>query len=470
MIRKATCKCKCEAEKQKTRHETTCFFIFLVGVFCLLACGGCVARSESFNDLDTVGFYANIKPDANAEYGKKAAAYGDRVYYLSAEGGEQGIHSMNADGSDVRLEQAAEDIRALAVNANGLYYAGYIGMRENDNGLYRSFRLFHQEPSSRAVVDILNQSSRAEDLSALNIWDFFIESDHTLWLRYTEMDWLFGMARLNLLCLNDNQIVPVQQYEAIAEEMKLFSTADNKADLSLYRYGSACILLDEVYTIPEDTVSLGGGSVPVVFDTETGNTTLAYDFAFQVHSHARYYNVSDRWILRMRGEKMLLASQIGLLRYDRKAHTFFEPISFPETEVVLSTYDTGDNVLLTTRVFRKNGWLNETVRSLFHIPAQKGSCLYRANPDTSVVTKLLSLKRNEAVLFVDGETAAVASGKTISIYDIRGDAPALVRAIALSHTIVNAANKADTAGGWLFLYGYNEKTARDELLEKVYIG
>ena len=33
-----------------------------------------------------------------------------------------------------------------------------------------------------------------------------------------------------------------------------------------------------------------------------------------------------------------------------------------------------------------------------------------------------------------------------------------------------AANKADTAGGWLFLYGYNEKTARDELLEKVYIG
>jgi hypothetical protein len=28
----------------------------------------------------------------------------------------------------------------------------------------------------------------------------------------------------------------------------------------------------------------------------------------------------------------------------------------------------------------------------------------------------------------------------------------------------------DTAGGWLFLYQFNQEAQRDELLEKVYIG
>lgn len=431
---------------------------------------GCVARSESFNNLDTRQFYANIKQDANANYGKKAAFYGGRVYYLSAESRKQGIYSMNADGSDVRLEQATEDIRALAVNDDGLYYAGYIGMSKNDNGLYRSFRLFHQDPSSGAIVDILNLSNCAEDLSALNVWDFAITSDQNIWLRYAEMDWLFGQMRLNLLCLGSNVVVPVRQYVTIAEERKLFSAADNDADLSLYRYGSARVLLDEVYQITEDTLSLGGASNPVVFDTETGRTALACDFVFQVHSHARNYNTSDRWILRMRGDTMLLASQIGLTWYDSKARTFSEPISFPETEVVISAYDTGSDVLLTTRLFRKNGWFNETVRSIFHIPALKGSCLYRANPDTGAITKLLSLKRDEAFVYVDGKTAAVASDQTISLYDITNESPTLIRTIELQHPIVDASNKVDSAGGWLFLYGFNEQTQRDELLDKVFIG
>jgi tricorn protease-like protein len=50
-------------------------------------------------------FYTNIKPDSNANYGKKAAFCDGRVYYLSAENGTQGIYSMNADGSDVRIEK-----------------------------------------------------------------------------------------------------------------------------------------------------------------------------------------------------------------------------------------------------------------------------------------------------------------------------------------------------------------------------
>ena len=57
-------------------------------------------------------FYANMKPSFE-NYGKKAAAYHDRINYLSAEEGTQGIYSMLLDGTDVRLEFEAEDIRSL---------------------------------------------------------------------------------------------------------------------------------------------------------------------------------------------------------------------------------------------------------------------------------------------------------------------------------------------------------------------
>ena len=46
----------------------------------------------------------------------------------------------------------------------------------------------------------------------------------------------------------------------------------------------------------------------------------------------------------------------------------------------------------------------------------------------------------------------------------------LQRTIKINHNIVDPANKVDTAGGWLFLYHFNEETQRDELIEKVYIG
>ena len=51
-----------------------------------------------------------------------------------------------------------------------------------------------------------------------------------------------------------------------------------------------------------------------------------------------------------------------------------------------------------------------------------------------------------------------------------GDKAVLLRTIEIEHNIVDCANKVDNAGDWLFLYRFNEKTQRDELIEKVYIG
>jgi hypothetical protein len=80
------------------------------------------------------------------------------------------------------------------------------------------------------------------------------------------------------------------------------------------------------------------------------------------------------------------------------------------------------------------------------------------------------LGQGDAFLYIDASIAATASGKEISVYDISGDKAELLRTIGTDHNIVDRANKVDTAGGWLFLYRFNEETQRDELIEKVYIG
>ena len=83
---------------------------------------------------------------------------------------------------------------------------------------------------------------------------------------------------------------------------------------------------------------------------------------------------------------------------------------------------------------------------------------------------MLELDQGDAFLYIDDAIVATASNNVISIYDIAGDKAVLRRTIEIEHNIVDYANKTDTAGGWLFLYRFNEKTQRDELIEKVYIG
>ena len=73
-------------------------------------------------------------------------------------------------------------------------------------------------------------------------------------------------------------------------------------------------------------------------------------------------------------------------------------------------------------------------------------------------------------MYADDSKFAVASGKKLMIYTIADSSPQLLRKITLDNKMVDNANKVDSAGGWLFLYRFNEETQRDELIEKVYIG
>ena len=129
-----------------------------------------------------------------------------------------------------------------------------------------------------------------------------------------------------------------------------------------------------------------------------------------------------------------------------------------------------NDILIFTEHLRANYWLDEIADKVFRQNRALQETVYRFDPDTGEIVRLLHVGRNNAFLYADANTAVTGGGKTISIYDISGDTAKLQRTIEIGHNVVDYSNKTDTAGGWLFLYHFNEETQRDELIEKVYIG
>lgn len=430
---------------------------------------GCVDNNPAYNNLDTRQFYANIKQDANADYGKKAAFYGGRVYYLSAESGTQGIYSMNADGSDVRLERVTEDIHALAVNDDGLYYSGFLGIRENWNGSFRCFRLYRRDNTQSISVDLLEQTKRSDDLTDENVWDFYIASNGYIYIRLIDVAWPENGNNISMISYVNGEILPALNYQSVVTDHYGFRETSAKRSFRLLKYAKQYATADSGTVYDQDGIKIYAERYITLYDASINRTVLPIDGIFLAYAERTDY-AWHRWILRINANKMLLAAESALLTYDLNTHKANDLLTFSSTEGIYASYDDGNDILLLTRTLRKSGLISSGLRALFNIPVVKGSCLYRANPDTGALTKLLTLAQDEAFVYVDGKTAAVASDQTISLYDITSESPALIRTIELQHQIVDSANKVDTAGGWLFLYGFNEQTQRDELLDKVFIG
>jgi hypothetical protein len=432
-------------------------------------CTGCVVYDPTFNNLDTVHFYANIKPDANADYGKKTAVYQDRIYYLSAEDGTQGVYSMRFDGSAVQLEFAAEDIRALAVKDDGFYYSGFSDIDTNSNGEYRCFRLYQRATAQSDPVDLLSAAKRSEDLRDNNVWDFYIATNGVIFIRTADVYWITGTVDLSLAALSDGELLSNTDYELIIEDRDAFEKTRIEQDLIVYQY-------DEQYTATsievgsnEDEINIYGHTNVFLYSATSNKTVLPIDAIF-LRTRQRNKTITERWILRLSESKILFGTEAALATYDIATHTGTEISSFPPAESIYATYDTGTDIILLTKEFRSDRWIAKKFRKVFDIPTKKGENLYRADSENGERTRLLSLGQDEAFLYVDDDLAASAAGNIVSLYDIGGETAVPLRTIELEHEIVDSANKVDAAGDWLFLYRFNDVTGRDELLEKVFIG
>jgi len=449
----------------------TKILMFCIGLLTgFLMFAGCTLRTPSMNKLDSVTFSANLKEDKNSNYGKKAAYSNGRIYYLSSEGGTQGIYSMNLQGGDIVLEIPVEDIRAISVQPDGIYYAGFATISRNDNGPYRQFRFFLRKPESDKSIDLLKSYTFTDDLKDENVWDFYLADDNTSIIRFINVIDVIGNFGLSAVSFRDGKAVPYQQYDWLAKGSISAKTDSNHELLTIAQLNhTQFMLVGSHYDEFSSEERLSGGGSLSVYDTDRHRVALRVDRLFS--NDSAYIALSfERWFCRVKGSQMILASCQGVDSYDISQEIVSTLVTISPPETIYQQIDCGDQILLLTENLRSTYWKDLFATKYFHQNRALEETLYRLNPDTGEIVRLLNIGRNNAFLFTDANTAVTGGGKVISIYDISGDKAVLQRTIQVEHNIVDRANKVDTAGGWVFLYRFNEQTQRDELIEKVYIG
>ncbi len=444
-------------------------YVFII-VLLTLFIHGCTLRTPSMNKLDSLTFSANLKTDANAAYGKKAAFLDGRIYYLSSELGASGIYSMNTAGEEIKLEIPVEDIRAISVQEDGIYYSGFAGIQQNINGSYRQFRLFIQVNGSTNMVNYLERTSFQDVSLDNNVWDFYVGTNKTIVIRFIDCSNSSGEPWLSVVTTQNKMPVTIDQYTIVENSSTSAQTKTNAALINLSSFHDFIYL--SMYSMQNATHFnnrlIGYRSISV-YDSFRHRVAFPIDRLF---SDSSSYLMGDynRDFCRNTDDTIILSSVKGLESYDKSQKESSDILTFSSPEFLYQTIDLGNDILIFTERLRANYWLDEIASSLFHQNRALAETLYRLNPETGDLLRLLRVGRNNAFLYANASIAVTGGGKTISIYDISGDKAELKRTINVTHNIVDSTNKVDTAGGWLFLYRFNEVTQLDELIEKVYIG
>ena len=446
---------------------------FLLLCLCLSLLGvqlGCVANNPRFNQYDSLTFAANFKADPLSPSGKKAAYAQNRIYYLSSELGEQGIYSMDAGGDDVKLEIPVEDIRAIQLFNDEIYYSGFAGVRQNDNGPYRQFRLFSRALGGSESTDFLASAEYKDVPKEENVWDFYVSDDSLTVLRFIRVVGYDGSSAISAVSFLNKKALRLNDFQVICNDRVNYTAPLVKSELTFVHFKN---LYYETGTFDlieygDDECFIDWSSISV-YDAAKQLVALPLDRMLSTDGAWASENLLH-WICRVDDGHAIFATKEGLEAYDASTNTLSSIVSFTQPECVYNQIDCGDSILVFTQQLRKSVWLNMFATEVFKLNCALGESLYRVNPDTGEKTCLLKLGRNQAFLYADRKIALAASDKTISIYDISTNTAVLQKTIPLAHKIVDRANKVDTAGGWLFLYHFNAETQRDELIEKVFIG
>ncbi len=442
----------------------------ICALFVLLFLSGCTLRSPGMNKLDSLTFSANLKADADSNYGKKAAYFNGRIYYLSSELGAPGIYSMNPAGEEIRLEIPVEDIRTISVQEDGIYYSGFAGIQQNINGPYRQFQMYMKSNDFANVVAYLENTSVHDNSLDNNVWDFYVGTNNTIVIRFIDCSGSSGEPWLSVVTTQNKQTIAVAQYITVEKSSTSAQTKTNGALLNLSSFRDFNYL--SLYSMQAkndlDDRLIGYRSISV-YDSLRHQVAFPIDRLF---SDSCSYLMRDfnRDFCRNTEDTIIFSSVKGLASYDKSKRKSSDLFTLSSPEFLYQTIDLGKDILIFTEQLRDNYFLDEIATGLFHQNRALAESLYRLDPETCDYVRLLRVGHNNAFLYADAKTAVTGGGKTISIYDISGDKAVLQRRVKIGHNVVNLANKTDTAGDWLFLYQFNKQTQRDELIEKIYIG
>ena len=361
----------------------------------------CVYESPQNNKFDSVTFAANLKSNAKSNDGKKAAYYSGRIYYLASEYGTQGVYSMSDSGEDIRLEIPVSDIRAISIQADGIYYSGFAGVKQNDNGPFRQFRLYYRKNGADDSLDFLSASVYTDKLRDENVWDFYISQNEIYVLRFINIIGYNGSSELSIACFKDGKAIPLSDYQILEDNYGLNNRSVNQAMLSFARLGPIYVDLGNTgYDNPEETELLFGRCSISVYDAIQQRVALPID-----RMYSAFYASTDeeypRWFCRIDQDRVIFGSVRGLEMYDFNARTISDFATFALPDSVYNQLDFGDFFLVFTENLRDSYLNGIYAPNTYLLNRALSESLYRVNPETGEKQPLLSVGRNHAFLYAD---------------------------------------------------------------------
>ena len=419
--------------------------IVLVSVLLFSSCYAPGADTEPVYNYDNYKFYANRKNELTLDAGRKSCVYGGRVYYLSAESGKQGIHSMNPDGSDVKLEMEVEDVRKIQITEDEIYYAGHAETKEYAQKPYRVFDLMKYSKKDNTTENMLDLQRNILDESTTfyydhNIWDFYMTSSDILMFStvgHPPGDSPFGLLRVylsdgeelikreNMQCFEDGETLEsflgLDVYKLVNYENLIFNIAPSgHADTYCVDVGGPIAMWEET---KEWSVSgedpLFGDNALIIYGIENNEISLLLKNRFTNESYYVTYSIDNGEI-----------NQI-----------------FKTNHIIKSLIDQGEY-----------GYVETDKKEIYRIEYESGEC-----------KKIAGYRNEDVILHMDKEKVVVAEEDGIHVYQMEEGKEGLeeIGYYEMEQGYRSESGKTDVAGDYLFLYYFNEETNRDELKEKI---
>ena len=435
-------------------------------LICILVCtafflNGCVIYFGNSNNIDTRMFCFHGKSDLMADFGKRTAYADGRIWYLSAESGTQGLHSMTVDGTDVRLEFAAEDIRSLTVRDGSIWTAEYAGQDENDCGEYRKFKLLVRKDGADAPPEDplkeIDEKTREQVIYwDENILDFHVTSSGDIYFRCAQMSLPQGYRMAVMFALRDGVLSKVNRWEY---PLQIDPIKDGHGSISAYD-NQISMKREEDCLVVRDAQSNC-----MIYDLALDQIGFSIDNRYYLNNFSTEESSrSDRMLLGKEKDRLYFVAEQELLALQPKTLQTDRWMIENKAEGIYAAYMIDGRIVILTRAWEEDDQAGSSKTDA------AAACLYtielRAEEGLKD-TPLLFLEHPAEFVYLNETYTAVAEGKTLTLYDISGADAKEVRKIELEHEIVDKANKTDCAGGWWFLYRFNEETNRDELIEKV---
>ncbi len=404
---------------------------FLFWTVALISSTGCHKYQEGFEYSNTENIFR--KQDTFINSGQYTACNNGRIYYVSQENGDDGISSMNFDGSDVKFELSVPKISDLIVTKDNIFYIGIDHVEKGE----KYFSLFQFDRTNHKITKI----SYTEDPES--VYDAYV----------TENGAIFVLAPLNLtssagstnysFVINNSEEFKIKKILSDGNN-DLYYGKNSEVFLMVLNNNYSSNKLNAISSHSASFVDITNGTA---FMDDLWIKDEPYFKALCTHDNKGWFSIED-----VLYELDLESMQINFIY--TKNHMSQEDIMYNAkiTEMCFS----GDNAYI---IFKED--TNETEH------------LYALNLDKSAYSKLGDFSTDKALLNIANGQILWAEGYVIhcdaidvgEYYSRIGES---VFEIKMPENIISN-NILETAGDWLFIYQKDEKTSTspNKLLYKV---